>query len=293
MQKMILFILGIFLIGIAPVFITALFQKKSDDFDRVNGKNNLIYLITLCNICIFFVLNKNSDILLGTLIGSSLFQLLAVGGVSRLFDKERIRMDGRGQYLAFCTILLLFLSADYLLTGNAANNILSRVDGVLLLFLFILYFFICIRNGLKIHIPEKIYFFYFISLEIVIVPGTYFISQNIPKIGADIGASQYLVGLTMVSWCINLSTMFMTKEKSQKLNYLEEVMEKTIISITLLLGGIVCFLPLSISIYMVYDLIVFGVISIVLQLIQKIDNRLAASSMATVYIAFIIYVFIR
>ncbi len=293
MQKMILFILGIFLIGIAPVFITALFQKKSEDFDKVKRKNNFIYLITLCNLCIFFFLNRNSDILLGTLIGSSLFQLLAVGGVSQLFDKKRNRMDGRGQYLAFCAIVLLFLSADYLLTGNAENNILSPIDGVLLLFLFILYLFICIRNGLEIRIPEKQYIFYFISLEIVILLGTYMISQNVSKIGAAFGLSQYLTGLTMVSWCINISTMFMSKEKNQKLNYLEEAMEETVISITLLLGGIICFFPLSISSYIIYDLIIFGVVSIVLQLVQKIDSRLAASGMATVYVAFIVYVFIR
>lgn len=293
MQKMILFILGIFLIGIAPVFITALFQKRSDNFDKTKRKNNHIYLITLCNLCIFFFLNKNSDILLGTLIGSSLFHLLAVGGVSQLFDKKRNRMDGRGQYLAFCTILLLFLSADYLLTENTANNILSQIDGILLVFLFILYLFIRIRNGLEIRIPEKQYIFYFISLEIVILLGAYIISKNVSKIGADFGLSQYLTGLTMVSWCINISTMFMSKEKNQKLNYLEEAMEETVISITLLLGGIVCFFPLSISSYIVYDLIVFGVISIALQLVQKIDSRLAASGMETVYVVFVVYVFIR
>ena len=109
------------------------------------------------------------------------------------------------------------------------------------------------------------------------------ISQNVSKIGAAFGLSQYLTGLTMVSWCINISTMFMSKEKNQKLNYLEEAMEETVISITLL----------SISSYIIYDLIIFGVVSIVLQLVQKIDSRLAASGMATVYVAFIVYVFIR
>lgn len=146
---------------------------------------------------------------------------------------------------------------------------------------------------MEIRIPEKQYIFYFISLEIVILLGTYMISQNVSKIGAAFGLSQYLTGLTMVSWCINISTMFMSKEKNQKLNYLEEAMEETVISITLLLGGIICFFPLSISSYIIYDLIIFGVVSIVLQLVQKIDSRLAASGMATVYVAFIVYVFIR
>lgn len=293
MQRIILFITGIFLIGIAPIVITALFQNRNNDFDNVGNKNNFIYFLTLCNLLIFFLLDNNSDILSGTFIGSSLFQLLAVGGVNQLFYKKREGMDGKGQYLVFCTILLLFLSADYLLTGTIANNMLNRVDGGLLLFVFVLYLFIRIRGGLKIHLPKMSNILYFICLEIVILPGDYMISQSIPKIGASFGLSQYLVGLTIVSWCVNFSTILLTKEKNQEMNYLEKIMERIVISITLLLGGIVCIIPLSVSRYMIYDLIVFGIISIALQLVQKIDNRLAASSMATVYIAFIIYVFVR
>lgn len=293
MQKNILFILGIFLIGIAPVFITALFQKKNNYFSKAKNKNNFVYLITLCNLCVFFLLDKNSDILLGTFIGSSLFQLLAVGGVNQLFYKEKEKMDGRGQYLVFCTILLLFLSADYLFTGNIANNMLSRVDGGLMFFLFILYFFICIRKDLQIHFPKLVYFLYLICLESVILPGSYILSQSIPKIGASFRLSQYLTGMTIVSWCVNISSMLLTREKNQEVNYLEKIMEGTVIAITFLLGGIICILPLFVSTYVVYDLIIFGVISIILQFINKIDNRLAVSSMATVYIVFVIYVFVR
>lgn len=293
MQRVILFMIGIFLVGIVPVFITALFQKRNSDFKDIKNKSVFIYLLTLCNLFIFFLLNKNSDIILGTFIGSSLFRLLAVGGVNQLFYKKEKKSEGRGQYLFFCSILLLFLSADYLLTGNITNNILSRIDGGLLLLLFLLYLFIRIRSGLKIHFFKISYYFYFICLEVVILPGSYLLSQNIPQIGASFGFSQYLTGLTIVSWCVNISTMIITRGKSQEINYLESIMEETVITITLLLGGVICILPLSVSSYMIYDFILFGVISIVLQLIKKLDNRLAASSMATAYIAFIIYVFIR
>ena len=77
---MILFVLGILLIGIGPILISVLFQKVTNGFR--NGKYNtyIIYYMTLANIFAFFLYDKNTDILFGALLGSCLFQLLVIGG---------------------------------------------------------------------------------------------------------------------------------------------------------------------------------------------------------------------
>lgn len=312
MQKIILFILGILLIGIGPILISVLFQKVTNGFR--NGKYNsyIIYYMTLANIFAFFLYDKNTDILFGALLGSCLFQLLVIGGVSQLFSSLRGKKDGRGQYLAFCIILILFLSADYLLTGNASNNMLNRVDGVLLILFFILYLYFRIRNNITSFMPKGSFFSYFkiyvhgekrgdvrnmflfvICQEAVILEGAYLIAQSVPKLGAIFGITQYITGFTIVAWCINFSSILFSIMKNQKSNYMEKAVEGTIIATTLFLGIASCILQLYVSSYMIYDLILFGIISVGLCFIQKIDSRLAGSSMATAYIAFIVYVYIR
>lgn len=309
---MVLFILGVLFIGIAPIFISALFQKKTDGNIEIKNSNNLIIWIILANIVFFFLRDKNTDILFGTLLGSCLFQLLVIGGVNQLFSNLRGNTDGRGQYLAFCIILILFLAADYLLTGNASNNILNRVDGVLLIFLFFLYSFFRIRNEMGSALLKnsvlsymekdsdgkgwgsvKTVVLFIICQEAFILAGAYLIAQSAPKLGAMLGIPQYLTGFTIVAWCVNFSSILLPIAKNQKINYMEKAVEGSIITITLLLGIASCILQLSVSSYMVYDLILFGLISVGLCFIQKIDRRLAASSMATAYIAFVVYVFIR
>lgn len=295
MQSLLQFIFGICVIGILPVVITREFQKGNTFFGKLPCDNNSIYFITLSNILILFLVYKNIDILLGTLLGSSLFQLLAVGGVNELILPIKGRKENNGQYLAFCMILLLFLSADYLLSKEIKNNMLNRIDGGLLLFLFVIYCYFLYRNREIEKKNWRGYITYFVSLEIIIAFGGYLLIQSIPKIGVALGISQYLTGLTIVSWCVNLSTMILSRKKIEEknINYLEKAMKSTVFSITLLLGGIVLIHPLVISSYMIYDIILFAIITLLLPLIQKIDNRLAGSSMVTVYIAFIVYAFAR
>lgn len=297
MQEFIQLIFGIFLIGIIPVLLTLILRKSNTFFKKVEYNSHLIYNITLTNIVIIFLIYKNTDILLGTFIGSSLFQLLAVGGVNQLTFPEKGKMQGKGQYLVFSMIVLLFLSADYLLTGKAANNILNRIDGGVLFFLFLVYLYFVYgrgKTGFR-HKQWKAEIMYFLILEIVILLGSYLLVLSIPKIGTTLRISQYLSGLTLVSWCTNLSTILLSRKnvKEQSKNYLERAMEGTVFSMTFLLGIVVLVQPLAISHFMIYDLILFGVISLLLQWVQKIDNRLAGSSMATVYIAFMVYTFLR
>ena len=71
----------------------------------------------------------------------------------------------------------------------------------------------------------------------------------------------------------------------------EEIMRNTIFSITLLLGVAVLIRPIFINTFIIYNLIIFGVAALLVQLAEKIDNRLAGSSMAAVYIGFILYMF--
>lgn len=364
MEELIIeFVCGLGLIGIITVIMIRQLQKEA-----VFSKKNKIYInifsvLILVLILGLSVMKENSDILMGTLIGSSLFQLLAIGGVNKLNrleekkissreflrkkndieyeeEKSKIRYRSNVQYLIFCVIFLLFLSADYLLRGEKIQNMLGRIDGIILILLFVVYLYVMqdgeqkgIIRFLKGHLfkerKEKLVeehnskknlisiIICFLIIGIAIIAGGFLLMESVPKIGIELGITQYVIGVTIMTWCINIPTIisniieniqdsdcensfieeYQTQNrisgKENNNDFMETVSNKIIFSITFLLGLLVLIRPIRITNYIVYDLIIFGIISLLIQLIEKIDNRLAGSSMATAYIGFIVYILMR
>lgn len=365
MEKEILkFIFGMCFIVIVPIIVKRQFQSGTVFSGKIENDKKVIYIITITTFSFLAIINQNNDILLGTIIGCALFQLLGVYGVNKLtrikeqkkeliskgfWKKKRkeynncqkketyfLKYSYGSQYLIFCAILLLFLSADYLLRKEATENILSKIDGGLLLFLFLVYLYIvygkketsflqsmCMNkcknqlekkenNLSKQRIARQI--FEYILLIVVIAIGNHMLFESVSKIGVKIEISQYCIGLTLMTWCINLSGILLTWFNSKKKNRIENlgmqledsndeiendrnnmenISEEVLFSMTMLLGTMALIKPIMVNMYIIYDLILFGIVVIMLQFIQKIDNRLAGSGMATVYIGFIVYAIIR
>ena len=386
MEKEVLeFLGGIFLIGIMPMMKGQLFNKAVLS-KRLN--QNIVFEMILSTVIVWSVINQNSDILIGTIIGSSLFQILVLNGVNKLiiqeevttkitfhdmFKREKLRENSieqenqvkyrsGGQYLIFSVIFLLFLSADYLLKGKYVRNVLNQVDGGILIILFVTYLYL-MKDSEKIGIIQKILnkigkyskddrlkeernyvdskleqkeerkqcyisICMYLLLEMALLLGGFFLVKSVSSIGVSFGISQYGIGLTLMAWCVNISSILLSnnfvyksnieKDKlsnrsmnnlkvgqnkfsgqnekrlySNNLNEMnfEEIMRNTIFSITLLLGVAVLIRPIFINTFIIYNLIIFGVAALLVQLAEKIDNRLAGSSMAAVYIGFILYMF--
>lgn len=76
-------------------------------------------------------------------------------------------------------------------------------------------------------------------------------------------------------------------------DYLEKTANKIILFFTFILGMAVIIRPIIITNYIVYDLIFYATVLLFVWLIRKIDNRLAGSSLTTVYIVFVVSVLIR
>ena len=118
-----------------------------------------------------------------------------------------------------------------------------------------------------------------------------------------------------MTWCVNLSSILLNWLAQEKNTLLEEydlqiqqkkefnlltsseemknIVENTIFTITFLPGVMVLIKPMMITNYNIQDLIFFGIVSVLLLFIQKIDNHIAGSGMVTVYIGFVVYAFMR
>lgn len=265
MERLILeFFLGFILVGIIPAVMIGQLQKGAVFSKRILISREIFSVLVLIIFVILSILKENSDILMGILMGSSLFQLLAMGGISKLLMSE----DGKAQfsllhllqknrkkfqtiekqrtvyerssihYLIFCIILLLFLSADYLLRKNSNQNILSQMDGGILILLFILFLYVMkkgeetgvflklrllfqsqweIEEQNKLYMEEKNKIKYisenvfcYLVLMVIITIGGIFLINSLSKIGIEFAISQYSIGLTGIAWSMNFPNILLS-----------------------------------------------------------------------------------
>lgn len=318
MQILIEFVFGICLLSVIPIMLFKI--KENQNWIILKERGYFLYELTILNAIIFFLFYQNTEIVLGLIVGSCLFRLLIIGGVWKLIFSKSKRLIA-GQYLVFCTILVLFLSADYLLAGKRVVNCINQVDALLLVLAFVLYIYMVYgkewvekqkerktqnsikgsldsesadqkRNILKKADIKQIAWKY-ILVELSILVGVYLLGKNIPMIGAAYGISQYSLGITVVSWCINLSGIYLSLFDQKTEHFMENTIEEIIVCMTLILGVAALVSPIMINQFTIYDLMIFSVIAILMQFSERIDNRLSGSGMITIYIGVILFVCIR
>jgi len=345
LEKLILeFVLGFILVGIIPVVMIGQLQRGAVLSKRMISREIFSVFVVIIFV-ILSIIKENSDILMGILMGSSLFQLLAIGGINKLLmpeDRKRqfsllyllqrnkkdiqtmekqitVYEKSSIHYLIFCIILLLFLSADYLLRKDSNQNILSQIDGGILILVFILFLYTVLKQeevgifeGLRLLFQSKWKIeitLYYLAIIVVITFGGVLIIDSLSKVGIEYGISQYSIGLTGIAWSMNFSSVLLSifdnyqkpdnsNQKSDgnfliKSDYFENTGNKIIFFFTFLLGIAIMIRPINITDYIVYDLIFYAMVLLFVWFIKKIDNRLAGSSLTTVYIVFVVSVLIR
>ena len=95
------FIGGLFLVGIMPMIMGQLFNKAVLS-KRLNY--NIVFIMTLITVVIWSLINQNSDILIGAVIGSGLFQILVINGVNKLGIQEESIEKITFQYISMFMI---------------------------------------------------------------------------------------------------------------------------------------------------------------------------------------------
>ena len=104
MQRLAEIVLGICFVSVIPIILLKIREKESYGWNLLKEKGYYLYELTILNAVIFFLFYQNTEIILGTIIGSSLFRLLIIGGVQKLMVSKGKRLM-KGQYLVFCMIM--------------------------------------------------------------------------------------------------------------------------------------------------------------------------------------------
>lgn len=243
----------------------------------------------------------NSDISLGNIVGSNIFNFLVVIGVSAMIfpiisHKDIIKRDL--WWNLGITVLLLLLILD----GK-----IGRLDGAILLVGMALYLFVVIRNALKnrtteeneklLSVPKSIIFIV-IGLAAIIVGGN-FVVDNAAIIAASLGLSETLIGLTIVAIGTSLPELVtsITAAKKQEAGIaLGNAVGSNIFNILFILGASSILTPINVVSELFIDtiiLIIVGILVFIFAYTGRKTNRMEGIICILLYVAYSAYIILR
>ena len=246
-------------------------------------------------------LSGNNAISLGNVIGSNIFNLLVVTGVSSMIlpiatDRDILKRDmpiNIGITAALCVMLL---------DGN-----LSRLDSVILLVLFVGYILLLIRSALthRVETEEQKVMSWTKSLLLsavgmaAIVLGGQMVVDNAKIIAAALGMGETLIGLTVVAFGTSLPelvTSIVAAKKGESGIALGNVIGSNIFNILFVLGLAGAISPMAADAAFFIDTGILIVVSLVMMAIaftRKETSRIEGAASTLMYIAYTAYIIMR
>lgn len=155
----------------------------------------------------FSAYHEQSDIVFGNIIGSNLFNIFAILGITGLISPIIVQSSTVWKEIPislFAVLLLLFLSNSII----SQDEVLSRFDGIILLLffcLFLIYVFKQLKNENTVSIQKqnkfsnfKIWAFILLGLGFLIAGGRLVVVNSV-SIAESLGISETIIGLTIVA----------------------------------------------------------------------------------------------
>lgn len=248
-------------------------------------------------------LNGSSDISVGNVVGSNIFNLLMVLGVSAIItnifvEKELLKRD-----LTAAIVALVLVIAFVLIDGN-----ISRIDAVILLLVFAFVIYKQISSALKNKIevdeevattnsPVKIALLIVLGLAAVILGGQLSV-YGATEIATQMGLSETLIGLTVVAVGTSLPefvTSVIATRKGETNIAIGNVVGANLFNVFLNIGVTALICPITTDPTVIYDLLFVLAISIITYIIGKkfTFNRKVGICYVLSYIGYTTYLILR
>ena len=253
------------------------------------------------SVSITAAISGNSDISLGNIVGSNIFNFLVVIGVSALIfpiisHKDIIKRDLWWNLGITGLLLLLILDRK-----------IGRIDGAILLLGMALYLFVVIKNAVKnrteeskeelISVPKSIIFMV-IGLAAIICGGN-FVVDNASIIAKSLGLSETLIGLTIVAIGTSLPELVTSVTAAKKKEAgiaLGNAVGSNLFNILFILGASSVLTPINVASELFIDtiiLIAVGILIFIFSYTGRRTNRIEGLICTLLYVAYTAYIIIR
>lgn len=250
--------------------------------------------------------NKSADLSVSNIIGSNIFNLFVVLGITSLFkdvvtEKEVIRKDYKLALFSSLLLLVLIL-VNYFVKGSL---ILGRIGGLVLLVVLIYYLVTLIKgiDSSKKTVEEKKFsikdiIFIIVGLVCVVFGGNLTVNAA-TEIARTFGMSERFIGLTIVAVGTSLPelcTSLVALLKGEDDIAVGNVIGSNIFNILFILGATSLLNPLVINIESVIDIMILTVASVILLLFGFNDLKIERKEgicMLLFYLSYCVYIFFR
>lgn len=245
----------------------------------------------------------SNEIAFSNLVGSNVFNMLCVAGVSAVItpfvvDKIVIKRDFP------VAVGAMVLTAIMAVTGR----VVSRIEGIVILVLFIAYIAYLVRNAVKNRetdqnyektmSPVKSIIFIVIGLA-AIIGGGQLVVNSAKVIARVFKMSETLIGVTIVAIGTSLPelvTSIVAAKKGQSEIAIGNVVGSNIFNILFILGASAACTPIAIVNDAMYDALVMvgvNVLGFVLCIFGKRLTRAKGAVMIGVYVLYTVYLILR
>jgi cation:H+ antiporter len=254
---------------------------------------------------IFASLKGSSDLAIGNILGSNIMNIFLILGVASLLMPlivQRISVKRDLPVGLFATVLLGIM-ANGSLYGR--ENVITRLDGLILLALFAFYLYLTLKKGQPLSVdmdavPKEPY-----SLTKTIIlllagcAGLYFggewVSEGALQVAVVLGISESAIGLTIVAAATSLPELVTAIVAAIKRNIgivMGNVLGSNIINIFVVLGVSAIIHPLDYNLKLNFDLLLVLLANIILLGLIFLGgglrlSKIEGASMIVIYVIFI------
>lgn len=263
-------------------------------------------------VSIIAAMEGSSDVSLGNIVGSNIFNLTLVVGIAAFIfplkvENETIRKEIPFTLLA--SAVLLILMGDVALQG-ISDNLLTRSDGLIFLLFLSIFMYYVIEVALKSRgkssdekIPADIKWGKNILITLLglagIIIGGQMVVTNGTEIAYSLGMSETLVGLTIIAIGTSLPelvTSIAAALKKESEIALGNIVGSNIFNILFVLGASFLITPLAVNGKVFIDVIIMILLTVLLLVFSRTNFKIGkreGMTLAIVYIVYLVYIILR
>lgn len=227
---------------------------------------------------IFAAIDHNSDIAIGNVIGSNIFNILGILGVSAFIYPLAVKSKTTWIEipLALLSAILVMIVANDILIDKGTVSIISRIDGLVLLaffVIFLVYNFQLMKTGkydeefaTKNYTIKKSILFIIVGFVFLVLGGKAIV-YSATEIAKFFGISERIISLTIISIGTSLPELATSVIAARKRNVdiaIGNIVGSNIFNIFFILGTSAVIYPVTVSLSSQFDLIINIFVSLLL-----------------------------
>ena len=242
------------------------------------------------------------DVAIGNVVGSNIFNILGILGITALIHPVMVKRENIRFELPLCigvSVLATLLAFNFF-NGNPVT--INRIDGIILLLLFITFIYISfVRDRKKAAIAEPSYeekpqklpvaIIRTIGGLAVLITGCHFFVESAVTVATAWGVNEAFISITLIACGTSLPEMAASVAAAAKRNTdlaLGNIVGSNIFNITFILGVSSQITPLAGGGITVVDyLVMIG--AALLLLIMSLNNKITRKEGAILFAAFVAY----